>query len=214
MQIQRYRSLGDVLSDAQTKLRAAGYENPTCRVERVYFPGVDPNTGLNYYEQEICSVPGYIGAFDASLVASSGVTPGVGVDLAAERAYLNRMGDGPGTGQSYIEAFGSAPNVQVMNTLNPDGSRVTGNSAAPTAQQYQTQFDAQAQARAVAPTPEPIRTGGAFRAASNTNPLGSSAEDERIALNLDFGFGDMFKDIDPLFLVGGAAVVALLVFRK
>lgn len=217
MQLKRYRSLGDLLSDAQAKLVAAGYANPTCRVERVYFPGVDPQTGLNYYEQEICSVPGYIGGFDANVVAASGSIPGVGVNLAAERAYLNRMGDGPGTGQSYIEAFGSAPNVQVMNQLNPDGSRVTGNSSAPSAQQYQTQLDAQAQARATAPTPAQSSapaTGGAFKAASNTNPLGSSAEDERIALNLDFGFGDMFKDINPLFLVGGAAVLALFLFKK
>lgn len=212
MKLKRYRSLGDILSDAQAKLRAAGYENPTCRVERVYFPGVDPNTGLNYYEQEICSVPGYIGAFDANVVAASGVTPGVGVNLAAERAYLNRQGDGPGTGQSYIEAFGSAPNVQVMNSLNPDGTRNTGNSSAPSAQQYLTQLDAQVAARN-APSPaqtQTPRTGGAFKAASNVNPSGSAAEDERIALNLNFGFGD----INPLYLLGGAALALVLLLRK
>lgn len=208
MQIQRYRSLGDVLSDARTNLLAAGYSGVSCRTERVYFPGIDPNTGKNYYEQNICDAPGFTGGIDADLAAYSANTNnrGYGVDLAAERAYNIRQGGGDD--QSYFQTFGNAPNIQVLNSLLADGSRVTGNSAAPVAQQYQTQFDAASAKNAIIDIKPQTQTPA--KAAKGTNPLGDATKDE----SNSFDLGNAFSDINPMFLVAGAAVVAFLVLKK
>ena len=203
MQIQRYRSLGDVLSDARTNLLAAGYTNVSCRKERVYFPGIDPQTGLNYYEQEICDVPGFTGGIMANVAANQANVGnrGYGVDLAADRAYQIRQGGGDDA--SYYQTFGAANNVQVLNTLLADGTRVTGNSAAPTAQQYLSQFDAKSPIIDI----KPQQT--ALPAAKGTNPSGSSAGDEKTAKDLGFDL----NGINPLLLAGGALVL-LLVLKK
>ena len=188
----RYRGgmwgMGDVLSDAQANLQRAGYSNVTCRTERIYLPMADPATGLNYYTQNVCSAPGYIGAFDADVVANQSQysTPGTGVDLAAERRYLMSQGDGPGTGQSYIEAF-SGPWTQVTAQVNPGGDRsIMAPAPVPDTKTMMQTLDSAAAARAKAQsattgggtgtpattlTPPPTTTGTGAPAADHTDWL-------------------------------------------
>lgn len=203
MHIQRSRSLGDVLSDAKANLEAAGYTGVSCRKERVYFPGVDPNTGLNYYEQDICDAPGFTGGIMANVAANQANTgQGYGVDLAAERAYNIRQGGGDDA--SYFQTFGSAANVQVLNTLLADGTRVTGNKSAPTADQYQQVFDSRTPIVPLVSTPT-AKTPTPTASTSTVNPSGSSVVDETIS---------GLKAIDPIYLFGAAAVGLLLLLKK
>jgi hypothetical protein len=104
--------MGGVLEDAEAKLVAAGWTGAQCRTERVSFPGVDPNTGKNYYEQNICSVPGVSEGFMADVVNMS-TAPGTGVNLAAERAYYQANDPQFGQEQSYFQTY-SGPNTQVI----------------------------------------------------------------------------------------------------
>lgn len=204
MQIQRYRTLGDVLSDARTNLLAAGYTGVSCRTERVYEPGG------TYYEQNICDLPGFTGGSDADLAAYSANTNnrGYGVNLEAERLYNIRQGGGDDA--SYFQTFGNAPNIQVLNSLLADGSRVTGNSAAPVAQQYQTQFDAASAKNTIIDIKPQTQALAPSNAAKGTNPLGDASKDE----SNSFDISNMFSDINPMFLIAGAAVIAFLVLKK
>lgn len=101
------RGMGDVLSDAQTALRNAGYTGAVCRTERVSLPMADPSTGRNYYDQNVCNAPGHTGGFMADVVVDSIRRPyGSGVNLAGERVSLINAGGGNDT--SYFDAFGAA----------------------------------------------------------------------------------------------------------
>lgn len=216
--LRRGRGMGDqqTLALAQQYLQDAGYSGVSCRTERVYFPGVDPNTGLNYYENDVCNVPGYLGAFDASTVASSSTAahPGYGVDLAAERAYLMAQGDGPGTGQDYYTAFGSAPNVQVIEMVDTGGQYSQGQSIPYSANnpQLADYF------RGRTETTLASATGGA----GSSTPLGPTGSEpatqtlgQSPSLSIDFsGLKDAFGGINPLWLAGGAALVLFLMMKK
>jgi len=188
--------MGDVLTDAQSKLQAAGYSNVTCRTERVYLPMPDPGTGLNYYDQNICSTPGFIGAFDADVVSqqSTAAHPGYGVDLAAERAYNLAMG--AGSGPSYIEAFGSTPATQVLRSVSPSGQAT---QSAPNAQAAQTYMQT-LQSRA----PAPVQTAPAIGPASTLQPGGGAAQGAPATDHTDW-----FKE--PVVLIGLAAVAVVAV---
>lgn len=205
----RYRGgvwgMGDVLSDAQANLMRAGYSDVTCRTERIYLPMADPQTGLNYYTQNVCSAPGYIGAFDADVVANQSQysTPGTGVDLAAERRYLMSQGDGPGTGQSYIEAF-SGPWTQVTAQVNPGGDRsIMAPAPVPDTKTMMQTLDSAAAARAKA---QSATTGGGtgtpattLTPPTTTTGTGAPAADHT----------DWLKE--PVVLIGLAGLALVLV---
>ncbi len=97
--------MGDLLSDAQAKLAAAGYQGVQCRLERVMLPMPDPATGKNFYDQNYCSAPGYVGGFQAEAVVNTGMQ-----NLVDERAALGYNASNPG----YFQTYGAANQV-----LNP-----------------------------------------------------------------------------------------------
>lgn len=198
--------MGDVLSDAQANLLRAGYSDVTCRTERIYLPMPDPATGLNYYTQNVCSAPGYIGAFNADVVANQSQysTPGTGVDLAAERRYQISQGDGPGTGQSYIEAF-SGPWTQVTAQVNPGGGRsVLAPAPVPDSRQMMQTLDSAAAARAKA---QSATTGGGTGTPATTLTPGATTGASAGAPATDHT--DWFKE--PVVLIGLAGVALVLV---
>lgn len=206
----RTRGVGDVLSDAQRALTAAGWQNVSCRTEKVYFPGVDPNTGLNYYEQDVCSVPGTNESFDANIAAMS--RPGYGVDLAAERAYYQRNDADFGQERSYFQDY-SGPLTQVTAQINADGTRtITPAAAPPSITDWIKKVDA-AQAAATAP-PATASQAATQQMATTGAVSGAAAGAASGAPQINFDFGSMIDGINPMFLLGGAALVAFMMFKK
>lgn len=108
---RRRWGLAGPLEDAQAKLTAAGYENVTCRTERISLPLPDPATGLTYYDQNYCSAPGYVGGFQVEAVNRMGVQ-----NLAAERASLGYNPNQAG----YFQNYGAGN--QVLNTTSSTAS--------------------------------------------------------------------------------------------
>jgi hypothetical protein len=120
--------MGDLLSDAQAKLAAAGYTGVQCRTERISLPMADPTTGRNYYDQNYCSAPGYVGGFQAEAVVNTGMD-----NLIAERAALGFNASNPG----YFYTYGAAnqvlnPGVGVSITNNPPSTSTPPASQTPT----------------------------------------------------------------------------------
>ena len=66
----RVLQLGDALTQAQSIAASGGYK-ATCTQTRVSLPFVDPNTGLNYYYNNECTIPGDARQFDAGLIDQS-----------------------------------------------------------------------------------------------------------------------------------------------
>jgi hypothetical protein len=213
---RRGAGIGDMfdpttLTEAQKNLTAAGYQGVTCRTERVALPMTDPATGKNYYDQQVCSAPGYIGGFDANLVANASTLahPGYGVDLAAERAYLTSQGGGHS--HSYFEDF-TGPTVQVLAQTDTSGKLVNG-IPAPTAVKdfnvYTRQLDTAAAKRDTAGA---SGAGAATTAASQTAT--TPAGQDKAAPPPKGGFLDELKSIDPIWLIGGAALILALVMMN
>jgi hypothetical protein len=88
---------------------------------------VDPVTGRNYYEQNVCSAAGHTGAFMVDLINRGGV------DLAAERRSLERAGGGDDP--SYFQGVGrgSTPMNYAADpraSMLPPGQSTAPNTAA------------------------------------------------------------------------------------
>lgn len=115
--------LGDVLTDAQNLLVQAGYAGAQCRTERVALPMADPSTGKTFYEQNICSAPGFGDGFMAEAVLNSTLAhPGTGVDLNAQRVYA--LAHGGGDDASYFQNLGAGS--QVVRTTDAPGALLAG----------------------------------------------------------------------------------------
>lgn len=82
--------------DAQARLTQAGYVGAQCRTERVFLPMPDPATGRAFYDQNYCSVPGYVGGFQVEAINNTGLQ-----NLVDERASLSYSGSNPGYFQTY-----------------------------------------------------------------------------------------------------------------
>lgn len=200
------QGLGDAatLQQAQQNLTAAGYTGVTCRTEKVFFPGVDPNTGKNYYLNDVCSAPGFLDSFDASVAAtqSTAAHPGYGVDLAAERAYALTHGGGHSV-QDYYQAFGSGPNTQIVESVNTQGVY----NGVPSTYNPSTLSD---YVRGVTSTPTPVQ------GSTTSAPQGSTGhETTQQTLGQGSSVTQQLKDlipsgINPIWLVAGAGAVVLL----
>lgn len=195
-------SPGSVLTTAQGYLKEAGYSDVTCRKERVYYPKADGTSG--YYDQDVCSPAGWYDTRDANLVATQSQNArgyGTGVDLAAERAYQIRQGGGSSS-LTYLNTFGNAPNVQVLETLSPGGMLTTQQSpGALLSADYQRSFDSVAAASAAKASKD---------AATGTgNEV--STQDEKGVAPLDFDFQGLLSN--P-YVLAGVAGVALLFLMK
>jgi hypothetical protein len=189
------------LQQAQQYLNRAGYSGVECHEEKVFFPGIDPNTGLNYYTQEICTAPGFTGSFDVDAILNSTyATPGTGVNLEAERAYLMREGkDGPGN-SGY--AFADATNTVITNRVTPAGQIQTQSVKAPASADYLKAMDSASNqtAKTDAPTAKKL----------DTNTATASANVADLIPNFDI---ESIGSSVPV-LIGIAALALLLLARK
>lgn len=205
------RGLGNTaqLQQAQSLLQQSGYTGVECREEQVYFPGTDPNTGKNYYTQQICTAPGFTGGFTVENVLNSTLaTPGRGVNLAAERANLIASGnDGPGR-SNY--AFEGAFNTITTNAIDAFGNpRQITALPAPTSAEYLRAFDSDAATRAQTPAPPTPATKVASKDAVTetdrdlTPPASSDA---------DFDLSKLFDN--PMVLYAALGLGGLLIFSS
>ncbi len=196
--------LGDTaqLQQAQAALLAAGYSDVTCREERVYFPGIDPQTGQNYYTQQICTAPGFTGGFTVEEVLDSQAQhPGYGVDLAAERRYLMSQ---PQYSASDTYAFDGAPNTVITNFVGAGGQQTAPPSSGSADQQtYLRAMDAAVAEAAKSQAPAQAQS-------TNTN-TGLPAINVNLTGSAGSGAG-LFAGLNSdVLLYGGLAIAGLLV---